>query len=570
MGDAAGRKPEPRGWLILCQNRAALVTAAILLLATFTATFVLTRKTVTVLDGPRQTTVQTHASTVQSALREAQVQLFQADRVSPGLQSSLADGLIIAVTRARPVVLAVDGQELPLRTQVSTVGELLAEAGIALAPEDVVLARGQRLALDTTLSQAAGFVRVLSADDPLPTRPVPSTRGGRQESEDTPLPTQLAVKRAVPIVVHDGGFPLTINSAADTVGEALREASINVYLADVLRPEAEQPVVANMHVYIERSRLVTIASDDADIAPQGSFVTRTRRDTFAQVLADEGIALNGREALNPGLEAAATHGSTLFIRRYRPFSVEVDGKVVAGQTKKTTVREALADEKIALGPMDRVGPGLDVEPQDGMVVSITRVKKVTVEEDEAITFESLAGPSAEIELDQRGYQKGEAGVRKLQFEVTYENGQPISKVPLKEWVEKEPVPEISFYGTKVVLRDLETPSGVVKYWRKIEVLATFYHNSSCDKSPDDPYYGITRVGTKTRKGVVAVDPNVIPLWANIYVPGYGSASAEDTGGGIRGRHIDLYMPEGDSSWGVRYVTIYLLAPVPGWYPARLP
>ena len=543
---------------------------AILLLATFVATFFLTRKTITIVDGLRETTLETHAATVQAALREAQVQLNQADRVSPDLQSYLADGLRIAIARARPVYLTADGEELPLRTQSSTVGELLAEAGIRLAPEDVVVARGERLSLDTALSQVASPLRMASTESALLARAVPSTRSGRPESDSTPLPAQLAVKRAVPIHVHDGGLPITINSAADTVGEALRGAGINVYLADLLRPDAQQPVIANMHVYIERSRAVTIASDDADIAPQGSFTTRTRRDTFAQVLADEGIVLNGREAITPGLESAATHGSSIFIRRYRPFSVEVDGKVVSGKTKKATVREALADENIALAPLDRVEPGLDVEPQDNMVVRITRVKVVNVEEDEAIPFESLVRPSAEIELDHRGYQEGAPGILRREFKVTYENGLPVSKQQLREWVEKEPVPEISFYGTKIVWRDLETPNGVVKYWRKIEVLATYYHDSTCGKDPSDPLYGITRVGTKTRKGVVAVDPNVIPLWAKLYVPGLGIASAEDTGGGIKGRHIDVYMPEGDSSWGVRYVTVYLLGPVPAWYPVRLP
>jgi 3D (Asp-Asp-Asp) domain-containing protein len=46
---------------------------------------------------------------------------------------------------------------------------------------------------------------------------------------------------------------------------------------------------------------------------------------------------------------------------------------------------------------------------------------------------------------------------------------------------------------------------------------------------------------------VAVDPRLIPLGSRIYIPAYRSVNggwfvAQDTGGAIRGRHIDVYRP----------------------------
>lgn len=71
--------------------------------------------------------------------------------------------------------------------------------------------------------------------------------------------------------------------------------------------------------------------------------------------------------------------------------------------------------------------------------------------------------------------------------------------------------------------------------------------------------GRTASGTRARKGEIAVDPRVIPLGTNVYVEGYGFARAEDTGGNIKGRTIDLYMNSGGDCmrWGVRYKTVYL-------------
>jgi len=39
-----------------------------------------------------------------------------------------------------------------------------------------------------------------------------------------------------------------------------------------------------------------------------------------------------------------------------------------------------------------------------------------------------------------------------------------------------------------------------------------------------------------------VDPKVIPLGSHIYIDGIGERIAEDIGGGVKGQHIDVYLP----------------------------
>lgn len=69
--------------------------------------------------------------------------------------------------------------------------------------------------------------------------------------------------------------------------------------------------------------------------------------------------------------------------------------------------------------------------------------------------------------------------------------------------------------------------------------------------------GTTASGMPVQKGVVAVDPNVIPLGTKLYVPGYGNGVAADVGGGIKGAIIDLWYPTYAqcAQWGRRTVTI---------------
>jgi 3D (Asp-Asp-Asp) domain-containing protein len=69
--------------------------------------------------------------------------------------------------------------------------------------------------------------------------------------------------------------------------------------------------------------------------------------------------------------------------------------------------------------------------------------------------------------------------------------------------------------------------------------------------------GTTASGLPTGPGIVAVDPNVIPLGTRMYIPGYGKGIAADVGGGIKGKIIDLWYSTYAQSakWGRRTVTI---------------
>jgi 3D (Asp-Asp-Asp) domain-containing protein len=70
----------------------------------------------------------------------------------------------------------------------------------------------------------------------------------------------------------------------------------------------------------------------------------------------------------------------------------------------------------------------------------------------------------------------------------------------------------------------------------------------------------TCTGNVVRKGLVAVDPAVIPLGTRIFIAGYGTAIADDVGGSIRGNRIDLaFDSHGEAiQFGRQNVTVYIL------------
>ena len=69
--------------------------------------------------------------------------------------------------------------------------------------------------------------------------------------------------------------------------------------------------------------------------------------------------------------------------------------------------------------------------------------------------------------------------------------------------------------------------------------------------------GRTALGIPVGRGVVAVDPHLIPLGTHMQVPGYGASVAADVGTAIKGRIIDLWMPTDAAArrWGRRTVII---------------
>ena len=70
----------------------------------------------------------------------------------------------------------------------------------------------------------------------------------------------------------------------------------------------------------------------------------------------------------------------------------------------------------------------------------------------------------------------------------------------------------------------------------------------------------TANGNFLTKGLVAVDPNVIPLGTRLYIEGYGYAIADDTGGAIKGNRIDLAFDSHEEAiqYGRKYINIYIL------------
>ena len=90
--------------------------------------------------------------------------------------------------------------------------------------------------------------------------------------------------------------------------------------------------------------------------------------------------------------------------------------------------------------------------------------------------------------------------------------------------------------------------------------ATFYTDDiqSCGTAN-----GITSTGTHVSDMTVAVDPEVIPMGSFIYIEGIGFRHAEDTGGAIDGKILDVYVDSRKEALelGIKQTKVYLIEEV---------
>ena len=461
-------------------------------------------------------------------------------------------GLVWGYQRTQIAVqVSVDGLTETVHTHQATVGRLLDELGLVLHAEDLL------------------------------TPPA-----------ETPLRPDLHVQigRARPVEIEADGQTLAWRTHARTVAQVLDEAGLRLGSHDELRLngqpatplselpprrlDGEAPRFARGHVWDNRQaaplrlslrRAVPITVDDGGMP----FVIQTTAPTVGEALLGEQITLYLGDRVMPSLGSRVSAGMRIFIQRSTPIAIRVDGHTVKTRTRQETVGDALAEQGITVVGLDRVSPPMGERLLDNLLIEVTRVREAIEIEQEPIPFTSVWVPDDNLELDhQRLDEAGAEGVTKRRLRVVYEDGLEVSRALEDVWVAQEPVTRVLAYGRKIVTRTLETPEGTLVYWRKVRMAATSYSASTAGKSPDHPSYGRTRLGQPMRKGIVAVDPAVINLGTRVYVPGYGTGVAGDTGSAIKGRRIDLGYDDDNLVLWNRWVDVYLLAPPPPRYQIK--
>jgi uncharacterized protein YabE (DUF348 family)/3D (Asp-Asp-Asp) domain-containing protein len=249
-------------------------------------------KDVTVLSNGQAFRVSATFDAQSEGLSAADVYLDAGDKVlySPGDHAS------VAVQRARDVTISIDGQQIDLRSQASTVGGALAEAGQELHPGDSLTVDGQSATERAPLVAAA-----------LAARPVGYALPGGASAPGAAV--RIAVARSRPAAVMIDTLRVETSSSAATVQGLLEDLGMTVREGDLVQPSLTTPLTAGMTVRLAKARTISVVLDGKE---QSLY---TQAQTVADVVRVMGLDPASLDTVSLPADAPVQNGMTLTIGR---------------------------------------------------------------------------------------------------------------------------------------------------------------------------------------------------------------------------------------------------------------
>ena len=270
-----------------------------------------------------------------------------------------------------------------------------------------------------------------------------------------------------------------------------------------------------------------------------------------EVLSNAGVYLGPRDEFRV---AANEPGGTSIIEVYRaiPVTVSNGAKIDVVWTGKPTVGEVAESQGYPAKSFKTI-PDAATRPAPNMEIRILTLSNKVMEKELPIPFPIVRQPDPMMEKGMEAVvEHGVPGKKLATVRQMFEDGREAGFDILSEKVLEEPRPEVLRVGTREAN---DSSRGTIRFQKMLVMEAT------ASTPFDDGQSGLTASGIPARRGVVSVDPRVIPLGTRVYVMGYGPALAADTGGAIKGARIDLCFEEYNDAirFGRRTVEVYILA-----------
>lgn len=266
------------------------------------------------------------------------------------------------------------------------------------------------------------------------------------------------------------------------------------------------------------------------------------------VFKEAGIAVGQADRIE---EKTSGRGKMLVLKRAVPVIVVRGDSQQKFFTNKDTVGEALKELNIRFNKK-RVYPAADNPVTANVEIHILNKGDTlsSVEADSEIPVKYIDDENIPYGQEQL-VEQGKAGKVKVVKKSVVSTGKAPKEVEIAREVLADPKYSVIRRGIGM---SVETPEGRKKYSRIITAEASAY-TVHCGTGT-----GLTSIGLVAARGIVAVDPRVIPYYTKMYIPGYGIAIAGDTGGSIRGNRVDLFMDSYEEAinWGRRNVEVYIL------------
>ncbi len=435
---------------------------------------------------------------------------------------------------------------------------------VLLRPRTVrVQADGRDLLVSTHMANDSAVIRSSGVE----IRP-----GDRVTALTSPSGDVLRVDRARSVTLLVDGATYHVRTHAVTIDQLLAEMEVaigdrdssvqNGDLVSVNAPVDPPRLFASRSLTtasparentIEVRRAVPFSIDEAGRLA----LSTSSRQTVAEALREAGVIVGPGDAVAPAPTAELVANVRIDVRHAKALTVTLPHDHRVLYTLDETVGEALTSAGIAVPTGTFTDPSPDVRVVNGMSVRVVQLSASSDLEREFIESGTEYRVDSGLRPGETRTVLGHDGARVRKYDVAYVNGQEAGRTLIDEYYDPEPVDTVIYYAAPRSGGEQPPPPGAR---RVLRVYATWYDPASSGRAPSDPAYGHTATGVVVTYGIVAVDPNVIPLGTKMYIPGYGYAEAADTGGAVKGYVIDLGFPDGvQVDWQSKWVDITILS-----------
>lgn len=392
--------------------------------------------------------------------------------------------------------------------------------------------------------------------------------------------TVLTIQRNVRASVKaDDTTQLFVVEEGTVLEDLLAANGITVGERDQIKPELSTVLTADTEIEILRSNRVFVAADGTEKTVD------IVEGTVADALRAAGVTVENGDHIAPEQDTQLEDGMEITVSRKATVTVIADGTEKTEDVLAQNAAEAIEALGVEVGAEDLIYVVVgDIHLQidgetrikDGMVLRVARMTKELLAVTETVAFETVYRDAADkYEGNERRLVSGINGEKLVTYEVSYADGEEVSREMVSEEIVKEAVNEVIERGTK------ERP--------KVPVVSntpstgssgkTFVDHTGNSVSYDWAITGectaysweagsVTSMGTSVQHGYVAVNPNVIPYGSLLYITSpngewnYGYCYAMDTGSAaMAGRIVaDLFYDSEDycNEFGRRQMTVYVV------------
>ena len=248
----------------------------------------------------------------------------------------------------------------------------------------------------------------------------------------------------IKLTIIDAGTKTEVEAAVGTkVEDVLKEAKITLGPKDECEPKADAEITEETTtITIKRYAKVTVVNGDESVTVE------LVGGTVEEALKKANVNLADNQSVDVDLKAYLKDGMTITVVSKLTVSLTADGKTTEVSTSAATVQALLDEQGIKLGEDDEISEKADAKLTDGMKIVVKRVtyKEETKTETVDYSFEEDYDSSME-EGTSKVTQSGVEGEKTVTYKVKYVDGKEADREVISEKVTKEPVNQITTYGT---------------------------------------------------------------------------------------------------------------------------